>query len=61
MTGADVNAPRAITKLAPMSVPTGNIMHLSKIREGNISAEVWCHDHDRRRELGLPIYIPEEE
>lgn len=32
----------------------------SKIRHGKISGEVFCKDLDRRRELGLPIIIPDE-
>lgn len=42
------------TKLATPSIPTGNARHLTKVRLGRFSAENFCRDPKRRKELGLP-------
>lgn len=47
--------------LPTVSVPTDDYRHLAKVRDGSISAEVFCRDPDRRHELGLPIIYSEIE
>ena len=37
------------------AVPTLDRRHVSWIREGKQSGEVFCKNHKRRLELGLPI------
>jgi hypothetical protein len=39
---------------AAILTPTQDRRHISKIRFGKISAEVFCRDAKRRKELGLP-------
>jgi hypothetical protein len=41
------------TKLDTPSIPTGNARHLTKVRLGRFSAEEFCRDPKRRKELGL--------
>lgn len=42
------------TKLDTPAIPTGNSRHLTKVRLGRFSAEQFCRNPERRRELGLP-------
>lgn len=42
------------TKLESPAIPTGNPRHLTKVRLGRFSAESFCRDPKRRKELGLP-------
>lgn len=44
-----------------LSVPTGDRRHVSWLREGRQSGEVFCKNEDRRVELGLPVIIPDPE
>jgi hypothetical protein len=37
-----------------ITTPTDDRRHVSKIRFGKVSAEVYCKDPKRREELGLP-------
>jgi len=42
-------------------IPTGNRRHMTAIREGKVSGEIFCRDARRRRELGLPVIpVPED-
>lgn len=43
-----------------MSVPTFDRRHVSWIRTGRQSSEVFCKNQKRRVELGLPIIYAEE-
>lgn len=49
--GGDNNS--QIPKSGRISPPTGNRRHTTAIREGKISAEVFCRDPERREQLGL--------
>lgn len=42
-------------KQEDISIPTGDRRHVSWVREGKQSAEVFARSHKRRIELGLPI------
>lgn len=44
-----------------ITTPTHDRRHVSKIRHGKISAEVFTKDPKRREELGLPIRYVEPE
>jgi hypothetical protein len=44
---------RTTSKLPTPVIPTENPLHLTKIRLGRFSAEQFCRDPERRRELGL--------
>lgn len=35
-------------------IPTGDVRHVAKIREGKQSSEIYCRNPKRRKELGLP-------
>jgi hypothetical protein len=37
----------------------GSYRFMSKVRYGPVSGEIFAKNHDRRRELGLPIFLPE--
>ena len=43
-----------------ISPPTGQRRHITAIREGKISGEVFCRDPERRAELGLPPIIVDD-
>jgi hypothetical protein len=44
---------------AVIVVPTYDRRHMPHIQEGKISAEVFCKNKERRKELGLKIIYPE--
>lgn len=44
----------------PIIVPTQDTRHVTGLRLGKISAEVFCRRPERRRELGLPVLYVEE-
>jgi len=56
----DENEKNEINKSGRISPPTGNRRHVTSVRLGKISGEVFCRDPERRAELGLePIIVDE--
>jgi hypothetical protein len=47
-------------KSGRISPPTGNRRHITAIREGKVSGEIFCQDPKRREQLGLPLWVVEE-
>lgn len=39
----------------PILIPTESHRHMTGIRAGKVSAEIFCKNPERRRELGLPV------
>lgn len=52
------DVPRSSMLPSP-AIPTGSPRHITAIREGKISGEIFCKDPTRRQELGYPIIYPE--
>ena len=56
---------RSIVKLKKridvITIPTDDRRHISKIRFGKVSHEVFCKNPERRRELGLPVVVAESD
>lgn len=54
----DIEVPRSSMLPSP-AIPTGSPRHITAIRLGRISGEIFCKDPARRQELGLPIIYPD--
>ena len=50
-----------IPKDGRIITPTNDRRHITAVREGRISAEVFCRDPERREQLGLPAIIVDED
>jgi hypothetical protein len=42
------------SRIGVQAIPTGEVRHITAVRLGKVSGEIFCRDASRRRELGLP-------